>query len=138
MKLFTYIWRNVTRNRLRSGLTILSVGFSLALMTILYGYLAMQAVGEREAAKHDRLVVLNKLGFASLMPIAHVDRIQKMDGIAATTPFMWFGGSYKTQQNAFAQFGVEPDSVFDVFEEYQLNYLVLPFDPGTRFSSSIE
>ena len=41
MKLFQYIWRNATRNKLRSSLTILSVGFSLALMTVLYGYLAM-------------------------------------------------------------------------------------------------
>jgi uncharacterized membrane protein len=48
MKLVTYIWRNVARNKLRSGLTILSVGFSLALMTILYGYLAMQNVAERK------------------------------------------------------------------------------------------
>ena len=42
VKLFKYIWRNATRNKLRSSLTILSVGFSLALMTVLYGYLAMQ------------------------------------------------------------------------------------------------
>ncbi len=65
MKLLTYIWRNVTRNKLRSSLTILSVGFSLALMTILYGYLAMQKVAEAEALKHDRIAVLNKLGFAA-------------------------------------------------------------------------
>ncbi len=120
MKLLIYIWRNVTRNKLRSGLTILSVGFSLALMTILYGYLAMQSVGEREAAKHDRLVVLNKLGFAAPLPIAHAERIRKMDGVTAVTPFSWFGGNYKGQQVPFAQFGVEPNSAFDVFEEYRI------------------
>ncbi len=42
MKTLKYIWRNVTRNKIRSLLTILSVGFSLALMTVLYGYMAMQ------------------------------------------------------------------------------------------------
>ncbi len=120
MKLLTYIWRNVTRNKLRSGLTMLSVAFSLALMTILYGYLAMQGVAEQEATKHDRLVVLNKLGFASPLPIAVADRIRKMDGVAAVTPFQWYGGSYKSQQNLFAQFGVEPQSTFDVFEEYKI------------------
>ena len=36
MKTLMYIWRNVRRNRLRSFLTVLSVGFSLALMTVLY------------------------------------------------------------------------------------------------------
>lgn len=120
MKLLIYIWRNVTRNKLRSALTILSVGFSLALMTILYGYLAMQNVAEQEATKHDRLVVLNKLGFAAMLPIAHADRITKLPGVNAVTPFAWFGGNYKEQQSPFAQFGVEPKTVFDVFAEYQI------------------
>ena len=114
MKLLTYIWRNVTRNKLRSSLTILSVAFSLALMTILYGYLAMQDASEREALKHDRVVVLNKLGFTGMMPIAHVDKVRKMDGVSASTPFMWYGGSYKSEQNLFAQFGVDPNYAFDV------------------------
>ena len=121
MKLFTYIFRNVTRNKLRSSLTILSVGFSLALMTILYGYLAMQKVAEREAEKHDRLAVLNKLGFAGLLPISHVDKVRKMDGVAAAIPFSWFGGNYKGQQMPFAQFATEPKYAFDVFNEYQID-----------------
>ena len=121
MKLLTYIWRNVRRNKLRSLLTILSVGFSLALMTILYGYLAMQGVVEAEANKHDRVVVLSKIGFTGLMPIAHVDKIRNMEGIAAASPFMWYGGNYKDQANAFAQFGVEPESIFDVYSEYSIS-----------------
>ncbi len=120
MKLLIYIWRNVTRNKLRSTLTILSVGFSLALMTILYGYLAMQNVAAREAEKYDRLVVLNKLGFAAMLPIAHADRVSKLPGIKAVTPLAWFGGTYKDQQSPFAQFGVEPKTYFEVFNEYQI------------------
>lgn len=120
MKLLTYIWRNVTRNKLRSSLTILSVGFSLALMTILYGYLAMQKAAVAEAEKHDRLAVLNKLGFAAYLPIAYAERIKNMGGVAAVTPFSWFGGNYKSQQNLFAQFGVDPNSAFDVFDEYEI------------------
>ena len=120
MKLLTYIWRNVTRNKLRSSLTILSVGFSLALMTILYGYLAMQDVAAAEATKHDRVAVLNKLGFAAILPISYVDRISNMEGVASATPFSWFGGNYKSQQALFAQFGVDPQHVFDIFAEYTI------------------
>ena len=108
MKLLVYIWRNVTRNKLRSGLTILSVGFSLALMTILYGYLAMQKVAEREAEKYDRVIVLNKLGFAAPLPIAHVDKVRRMDAISCATPFAWYGGNYQNKQALFAQFAVDP------------------------------
>ncbi len=120
MKLLIYIWRNVTRNKIRSGLTIMSVGFSLALMTILYGYLAMQGVTEREANKHDRVVVLNKLGFVALMPIAHVGKIVKLDEVTTATQFMWYGGKYKTEENRFAVFGVNPQTAFDVYSEYEI------------------
>ncbi len=120
MKLLIYIWRNVTRNKLRSALTIMSVGFSLALMTILYGYLAMQNVAEQEATKHDRVAVLNKLGFANPLPLSYVHRIAKMDGVVSATQFSWYGGNYKNQQALFAQFGVEPETVFDVFAEYEI------------------
>ena len=120
MKLLKYIWRNVTRNKMRSSLTMLSVAFSLALMTILYGYLAMQEVANAEAMKHDRIVVLNKLGFASPLPIAHVDKIQKMEGVVAASPFSWFGGNYQSQPALFAQFGVNPDNFFEIFGEYEI------------------
>jgi putative ABC transport system permease protein len=72
---------------LRSLLTILSVGFSLALMTVLYGYLQIQNVVTQEAGKHNRVVVLNKMGFTAPLPIAHVDKIRKMDGIVDASPF---------------------------------------------------
>ena len=68
MKLFKYIWRNAMRNKLRTSLTILSVGFSLALMTVLYGYLAMQRVWGNESKLYNRIVVMNK------------GRIQQMGG----------------------------------------------------------
>ena len=120
MKLLTYIWRNVMRNKLRSFLTVVSIAFSLALMTILYGYLAMQNVAEREATKHDRLATLNKLGFANLVPISYVNRVSNLDGVVAATPFSWYGGNYQGQPALFAQFGVDPQTFFEVFAEYQI------------------
>ena len=120
MKLLKYIWRNVTRNKLRSLLTILSVGFSLALMTVLYGFLAVQDVTEREANKHDRVVVLNKMGFTAPVPIAHVEKIKKMEGVITATPFSWYGGNYESKRAEFALFGVEPETMFEVYSEYDL------------------
>ena len=48
MKHLKYIWRSVTRNKLRSLLTIFSVCVCLALMTVLYGYVAMQEAWSAE------------------------------------------------------------------------------------------
>ncbi len=121
MKLLKYIWRNATRNKIRSLLTVLSVAFSLALMTILFGYLAIQSTAEREANKYDRVMVLNKMGFAAPLPIAHVEKIKKMEGVTTASPYSWFGGKYKNQPFAFAQFGVDPAEIFEIYAEYNLS-----------------
>jgi putative ABC transport system permease protein len=115
-----YIWRNLKRNKLRSILTILSVGFSLALLTVLHGYMAMQGEWGKEAEKHARIVVMNSQGFAGALPIAYVDRIRSVPGVEAATPYMWYGGNYKEERMPFAQFGTDPRTVFDVWDEYRI------------------
>jgi putative ABC transport system permease protein len=102
-------------------LTVLSVGFSLALMTILYGYLVMQDQWGIEAEKHHRIVVMNTQGFSGLLPIAYLDRVRATEGIQAAVPYSWFGGNYKEQQMAFAQFGTDPLQVFNVWDEYRID-----------------
>jgi putative ABC transport system permease protein len=120
MKLLKYIWRNVTRNKLRSSLTVLSVGLSLGLLTLLHGYLAMQDVWKDEAEKYNRIVVMNTQGFAGDVPIAYVDRIRRVDGVRAAVPYAWFGGNYQDQQMPFAQFGTDAEQAFDVWTELKI------------------
>ncbi len=120
MHILFYIWRNLKRNKLRSMLTILSFGFSLALMTVLHGYTAMQTVWQKDAEKSHRLVVLSTQGFSGKVPIAHVDRIAGTEAIVAATPYAWFGGNYKEEQAQFAQFGVDPKTVFSVYDEFKI------------------
>ena len=121
MDTLKYIGKNVARNKLRASLTILSVGFSLALMTVLMGYMATQALWKDDASKHHRIVVMNTQGFSGVVPIAYVDRIRGIDGIADAVPYSWFGGNYKDeQQMSFAQFGTDPQHVFAVWDEYSI------------------
>jgi len=120
MKLLKYIWRNVTRNKLRSSLTILSVAFSLALMTVLYGYLAMQDSWGQEAIKKNRIVVMNKQGFSGSLPIAYIDRIRSTEGVLNAVPYAWFGGNYQEQKMPFAQFGTDPKNAFEVWNEWKI------------------
>lgn len=121
MKTLKYIWRNVARNKLRSSLTVISIGFSLALLTLLVGYMAMQSVWENEAGKHHRIVVMNTQGFAGLVPIAYVDRVRQVEGVRAAVPYSWFGGNYKEEKMPFAQFATDPESAFSVWDEYQID-----------------
>jgi putative ABC transport system permease protein len=121
VKLFKYIWRNATRNKLRSSLTILSVGFSLALMTVLYGYLAMQDTWQKDAKVYNRIVVMNRQGFAGKVPIAYVERVRQSEGVKAAVPYAWFGGTYKDEVATFAQFATDPREVFNVWPEFKID-----------------
>src|SRR5687767_2119378 len=98
MNWLKYFWRNVIRNKLRSSLTVLSVAFSLALLTVLHGYMAMQDAWGDEAEKYNRIVVMNTQGFAGRVPIAYLDRVRRIDGVLAAVPYSWYGGSYKEEQ----------------------------------------
>jgi putative ABC transport system permease protein len=121
MKSLKYIWRNVTRNKLRSSLTVLSVAFSLALLTVLHGYMAMQDMWESEAQKYNRIVVMNTQGFAGAVPIAYVDRVRRLEGVQAAVPYAWYGGNYKEEQMPFAQFGTDAEQAFDVWTELKID-----------------
>ena len=121
MKYFNYILRSATRNKLRSLLTILTVCFSISMMTVLYGYLAMQDAWSTEAAKNARVVVMNIQGFAALLPIACVDRVRSMPAVQAVVPYAWYGGTYKDERFSFAQFGTDAKYVFDVWNEYRID-----------------
>ena len=121
MKSFVYIWRNITRNRLRSLLTILSIAFSLALMTLLYGYTVMQGMWGKEAAKYHRIVVMNVQGFSGMLPIAYIDRVRSVEGVKDAVPYSWFGGDYKTEKMPFAQFATDPQHAFNVWDELTID-----------------
>lgn len=120
MKIIGYIFRNVLRNKLRSLLTILAIWMCLMLMTFLYGYLASMEAWGKEADKYNRVVVMNSQGFDGLVPLHMLDEVRDMDGVIAAVPFSWFGGKYGDGTQFFAQFGTDPDKVFEVWSEVQI------------------
>jgi putative ABC transport system permease protein len=121
MKTLKYIWRNVTRNKLRTSLTILSIGFSLALMTVLHGFMVTQSAWGDEAKKYNRIVALNIQGFSGRLPISYVEKVRGMEGIVDAVPYAWYGGLYKDEaQMSFAQFATDAEHAFNVWDEFKI------------------
>ncbi len=120
MQLFKYICRNMMRNKIRSLLTILSVGFSLALMTVLYGFMASQETWKNDASQANRVVVMNIQGFSGSVPIASVDEVRGVKGVVAAVPYAWYGGAYKEETMPFAQFATDAEQVFQVWPEFRI------------------
>lgn len=109
------------RNKIRSLLTILSVGFSLALMTVLYGFMASQETWKKDAAQENRIVVMNIQGFSGRLPIASVDEVRSIDGVVAAVPYAWFGGTFQEETMPFAQFGTDAEQVFQVWPNFKIS-----------------
>jgi putative ABC transport system permease protein len=57
------------------------------------------------------------------MPEAYEQKIQQVGGVVATSPANWFGGVYKEDKPfyTFAQFYVDPKTIFDVHPEIQIS-----------------
>ncbi len=118
MKYFTYIFRNARRNPVRSLLTIASTAICLCLMMILLSFFAISDEANSSTRIYNRIAALNANGFAGMIPIARVNEIAELDGVLAVTPFNWVGGKYKDRPMPFAQFAIDPKTIFTVMSEF--------------------
>jgi putative ABC transport system permease protein len=128
MKYLTYVLRNARRNPVRSLLTIASTGICLFLMMILVSFFAMSDEVYASTRIYNRITTLNANGFAGMIPISYVKGVAQLDGVVAATPFSWYGGKYQDEILPFAQFGVDPDTVFTIMGE-----LTIPPDQLKEF-----
>jgi putative ABC transport system permease protein len=122
MTLTGFVRKNAFRNKRRSILTVLSIGFSLLLLTLMMAIwrsFYMNQVSEQSAL---RLITRNKVSLTFTMPAYYREKIRALPGVAAVVPQNWFGGTYKDakSKNFFAQFGTDPEEFFTVYPEWKI------------------
>jgi len=122
MTLTQFVTKNAFRNKRRSTLTVLSIAFSLLLLTLMMaiwrGFYLDQ--GSKESAQ--RLVVRHRVSLTFALPSFYREKIRAIPGVVAVVPMSWFGGIYKDQkpENFFAQFATDPDEFFKVYRDIQM------------------
>jgi putative ABC transport system permease protein len=70
------------------------------------------------------LVVHHKIALTQDLPVAYEQKIEQIPGVHAVTSLRWFGGTYKDPgdpKNRFAQFAVEPRTLFEVYPEFTIS-----------------
>jgi putative ABC transport system permease protein len=112
----TYILKNALRNKRRATLSILSVAVSLFLFVTLQVALREMTVPPEDIGSSLRVIVRNKVSLAQPLPARQLATIERIPGVAAVTPFTFFGGNYKGDEKftSFAQFAVDPNRMMDV------------------------
>src|SRR5205809_6662370 len=114
MTLARFVSKNAFRNKRRSVLTVLSVAFSLLLLTLLMTIWRAFYLDEGSAESAQRSVVRHRVSLTFSLPACYREKIRSLLGVVAVVPVSWLGGIYKAQttENLFAQFGTDPEEFF--------------------------
>lgn len=112
-----FILRNTLRNKRRLTLTVLSVALSLFLFTVLQT--ALRELSQPQVTEQSalRLIVRHKVTLANVLPLKYKSRIERVPGVKRVSRLTWFGGIYIDESNFFAQFGCDPNALFDILTE---------------------
>jgi putative ABC transport system permease protein len=122
MTLTRFVTKNAFRNKRRSILTVLSLAFSLLLLTLMMTIWRGFYLSQGSAESSQRLVVRHRVSLTFSLPGFYREKIRALPGVLAVVPISWFGGIYKDQkpENFFAQFGTDPDEFFKVYRDIQM------------------
>jgi putative ABC transport system permease protein len=120
MKFVGMVLRNARRNPVRSILTIASLAVSLSLAMVLISFSTINGEVNSSVRGFHRIIVMSAQGFGLPVPYARLADIRAMPGVDVVSPFSWYGGKYNEEVMPFAQFGVDPDSFFGIFDEFTI------------------
>jgi putative ABC transport system permease protein len=116
MTMGSFIVRNTFRNKRRSLLTAISIGFSLLLLTLMICIWRSFYVDQVAPEASRRLIVRDRVSLAFFLPAYYREKIRAVQGVNAVAPLTWFGGRYidDRPEHFFAQMATDPDEYLKV------------------------
>jgi len=117
MTLGSFVVRNTfRRNMLRSLLTLVSISFSLLLLTLMICIWRAFYVEQVAPEATRRLIIRDRVSLAFLLPMYYRDKIRSVPGITAVVPMTYFGGRYidDRPEHHFSQMATDPDEYLKV------------------------
>ena len=122
MTLTRFATKNAFRNKRRAILTVLSMAFSLLLLTLMMTIWRAFYIDQGTSESAQRLIVRNKVSLVFFLPAYYREKIRSLPGVTHVVNETWFGGQYKDAkpENMFAQFGTDPQEFFEVYKDLHL------------------
>ena len=119
-----FIVKNALRSKRRALLTMASVALSFCLLAVLMAlYRALFLSAPATPGQALRLVVHHRVSLTQDLPLSYEKKIAAIPGVKDVSSLRWFGGTYKDARdprNNFAQFGIEPAHLFNVYPEFSM------------------
>ncbi len=120
MNVLGLVWKNISRNRRRTILTVLSIALSLFLLSTLMTVLTELERESPDGDQHLRLVVRRASSLGDPLPEAYLEKLKRVPGVRLVHTLSWFGGIYGDERNFFANFGCDPETLFPMFNENRI------------------
>jgi len=116
MTLGSFVVRNTFRNKRRSLLTMISISFSLLLLTMMICIWRSFYIDQVAPEAARRLIIRDRVSLAFFLPAYYREKIRAVPGVSAVVPITWFGGRYidDRPEHFFAQLGTDPDEYLKV------------------------
>src|SRR5579863_7709751 len=116
MTLSSFIMRNTFRNKRRSLLTMVSISFSLLLLTLMICIWRSFYIDQVAPEAARRLIIRDRVSLAFFLPAYYRDKIRAVQGVTAVAPITWFGGRYidDRPEHFFATIATDPDEYLKV------------------------
>jgi putative ABC transport system permease protein len=116
MTLGSFVVRNTFRNKRRSLLTMISISFSLLLLTMMICIWRSFYVDQVAPEASRRLIVRDRVSLAFFLPAYYREKIRAVTGINSVVPLTWFGGRYidNRPEHFFAQVATDPEEYLKV------------------------
>ena len=116
MTLGGFIVRNAFRNKRRSVLTLISISFSLLLLTLMICIWRSFYVDQVAPEAARRLIIRDRVSLAFFLPAYYRDKIRAVPGVVAVAPMTWFEGRYidDRPEHFFARLATDPDEYLKV------------------------
>lgn len=116
MKYLYFIWKNLTRKKLRTTLTVLSIVVAFVLFGALGSIRAVFSQGV-ELAGADRLLTMHRVSMMQSLPYSYVQRVRDLDGVAHVSHANWFGAHYQEPHNQFFQLAVDAENYLAIYAD---------------------
>jgi len=125
MTLGRFVLKNALRNRRRTALTMISIAFSLLLLTLMMTTWRSFFMDKGSPGSALRVITRHKVSLNFFMPKAYRERIRTIPGVVHIAQYNFYDGKYKDNrsENFFMKFGTDPDEIFEVMTDWTI-------DPG--------
>jgi len=122
MTLAGLVAKNALRNKRRAVPTILSIAFSIVLLTVMLTLWHRFYIDDLGPASALRIFTRTHIFFSYSMPNDYRQKIKSVPGVVAVAPLNIFNGVYNDgkSKNRFPQGGTDPEQFLKVYRDYEI------------------